>query len=121
MCACACICGKNKDNIKITILGSSHCGAMEKTPTSVCEDVGSIPGLPQSVKDPALLWLWCRLAALALIGPLAQELPDAAAVAFFKKFFVFLSVQLSGIKQFHTILQPSFPSIFRSFSSSFPS
>ena len=27
--------------------------------------------------DPALLWLWCRPAATALIRPLAQELPHA--------------------------------------------
>ena len=25
--------------------------------------------------DPSLLWLWCRPAAAALIGPLAWELP----------------------------------------------
>ena len=29
--------------------------------------------------DPALLWLWCRLAAIAPIGPLAWELPHAAS------------------------------------------
>ena len=27
--------------------------------------------------DPVLLWLWCRLATMALIGPLARELPYA--------------------------------------------
>ena len=27
--------------------------------------------------DPALLWLWCRLAAVALLLPLAWELPYA--------------------------------------------
>ena len=31
--------------------------------------------------DPALLWLWFRLAAVALIGPLAWELPYAVGVA----------------------------------------
>ena len=31
--------------------------------------------------DPALLWLWCRLAGIALIGPLAWEPPYAVGVA----------------------------------------
>ena len=31
--------------------------------------------------DPVLLWLWCRLAAAALIRPLARELPYAAGAA----------------------------------------
>ena len=30
--------------------------------------------------DPVLLWLWCRTAAAAPIGPLAWEPPCAASV-----------------------------------------
>ena len=57
-------------------------------PTSIHDYEGSIPGLSQLVKDPAccelwcrsktwvdpvLLWLWYRLAAAALISPLAWK------------------------------------------------
>ena len=53
--------------------------------TSILEDVGSIPGLTQWVEDLALLWLRCRLAAIALIQPLAWEPPYAAGMAPKKK------------------------------------
>ena len=75
---------------------SSQCGPAETKPTSI-QDASSIPGHSQGVKgsgiaasygvgrswgsDPALLWLWPRLAAVALTWPLAWEFPYAVGVA----------------------------------------
>ena len=75
--------------IKETLEFPYH-GTKEMNLTRNHEIVGLIPGLAQWVKDLGnpwagvvcrhssdltLLWLWCRLAALAQIGPLAWEPP----------------------------------------------
>ena len=54
---------------------------METNPTRNHEVAGSILGLAQSVKDLALLWLWCRPVTTAPIKSLGWELPYAAGEA----------------------------------------
>ena len=74
---------------------------MVTNPTNTHEDMALIPGPTQWVKDPALpravgisrrpdldpalLWLWCRPAAAAPVGPLAWEPPYAMGMALKKK------------------------------------
>ena len=76
---------------------SAHCGSAVTNPTRIHEDSGLIPNLTQCVKgssmaescgvshrlssDPAWLWLWGRLAAIAPIRSLAWKLPYTAGAA----------------------------------------
>ena len=46
--------GNHQGQIKIARGGSSHRGSAVMNPASIHEDTGSIPGLSQPVKDPAL-------------------------------------------------------------------
>ena len=69
------------DTFKINDYRSSCCGTAVTNPPSIHEDLGLTPGLTQWLKDPALLWLWWRPVAVALIQPLPQELPYASGVA----------------------------------------
>ena len=82
---------------------------------SIHEDVGLNPGLAQwgwgsSIavscgvgckrgSDLVWLWLWCRLGAVALIGPLACEPPHAAGME--REKFVCVYVKLIARSSHH--------------------
>ena len=77
---------RNVKKISITILLKGIWGehfkivgvsimAQQVNMMSMHEDVSSIPGLTQWIKDRVLLWLWHRPAAVGPIRPLAWEPP----------------------------------------------
>ena len=55
--------------------------------------------------DPALLWLWCRLAAVALIQPLAWELPYAASATLKRKKIVGINLNIFKMKEYNNLNQ----------------
>ena len=81
--------------------GSTCCGSVVTNLANIYEDAGSIPGPAQRGKgsgiamsygidlrcglDLALLWLWCRLVAIAQIRPIAWKLPYVVGAALKKK------------------------------------
>ena len=72
--------GSWKRSMVVTDVGAPVAAQWRTNPTGNQGAAGSIPGLAPWVKDPALLWLWCRPAATAPIGPQAWEPPCAVSV-----------------------------------------
>ena len=105
---------------------------MKTNPTRDHEVGGLIPGLAQRSgvavslgvghrcsSDPAWLWLWCRLAAVAPVCPLAWEPPYTAGAALksnkikmYKKFYIKIKdISKRILSDFQYFISKTFPEI----------
>ena len=80
---------------------------MVRNPTGIHEDVDLIPSLAQWFKDPMLLWLWLRLAAVAPIRPLAWESPYAAGVGLKKKKKIYMYTKSLWLELENDVIEKS--------------
>ena len=75
-----------KENVTGSIPGLSRGLRIQRWPVGLGSSIAVSCGVGcRLVLDPALLWLWCRLAAAAPIGTLAWEPPYAVGVSLKKK------------------------------------
>ena len=93
-----------REQTKFPSSGNSRCSSVVTNPTSIrrmwVRSLASVSGLkiwcccelPRGL-DPILMWLWRRPSAIALILPLAWELPYAMGAALKNKQTKFLSLR----------------------------